>query len=73
MSAQNIEPYTDYYIWTDGRIDKNGTNIPPNNWVYFCQFYCFIDIALFKKKNFFKQTEFFCTTEASKIIEVNYA
>ncbi|XP_025261733.1 probable maltase [Camponotus floridanus] len=33
MSAQNIEPYTDYYIWTDGRIDKNGTNIPPNNWI----------------------------------------
>ncbi|XP_072763315.1 alpha-glucosidase [Anoplolepis gracilipes] len=32
MSAQNIEPYTDYYIWTDG-IDKNGTNNPRNNWV----------------------------------------
>ncbi|KAL6424456.1 hypothetical protein ACFW04_009900 [Cataglyphis niger] len=33
MSAQNIKPYTDYYIWSDGKIDKNGTNIPPNNWM----------------------------------------
>ncbi|XP_024887988.1 maltase A3-like [Temnothorax curvispinosus] len=33
LSAKNIEPYVDYYIWTNGGIDKDGNNIPPNNWV----------------------------------------
>ncbi|XP_039312826.1 alpha-glucosidase [Solenopsis invicta] len=32
LSAKNIKPYTDYYIWADGSIDKTGKNIPPNNW-----------------------------------------
>jgi len=34
LSAKNIEPFADYYIWSNGSI-KNGNKIPPNNWVYF--------------------------------------
>lgn len=31
-SIDRIEPYTDYYVWHDGK--KNGTIMePPNNWV----------------------------------------
>jgi glycosidase len=26
------EPYNNYYIWADGRIDDNKL-VPPNNWV----------------------------------------
>ncbi|XP_011866809.1 PREDICTED: alpha-glucosidase-like [Vollenhovia emeryi] len=33
LSAKNVEPYTDYYIWANGSIDENGHNIPPNNWI----------------------------------------
>lgn len=33
-SEQNIKPYTDYYIWKDGKI-KNGKLTPPNNWQSF--------------------------------------
>ncbi|KAG5318955.1 MAL1 Maltase, partial [Pseudoatta argentina] len=33
LSAKNVQPYTDYYIWTNG-INKNGKNIPPNNWAF---------------------------------------
>ena len=25
-------PYRDYYIWRDGRVDKDGKKLPPNNW-----------------------------------------
>ncbi|XP_055372531.1 maltase A1-like [Condylostylus longicornis] len=31
-SIKRIEPYTDYYVWHDGKIDQNGTRQPPNNW-----------------------------------------
>jgi len=32
-SVQKIDPYTDYYVWLDGKIDSDGNRIPPNNWV----------------------------------------
>ncbi|XP_075210559.1 alpha-glucosidase-like [Lycorma delicatula] len=33
-SIKRIEPYTDYYIWTDPKqIFPNGTKLPPNNWL----------------------------------------
>lgn len=32
-SIKKIEPYTNYYIWKDGKKDKDGNRIPPNNWV----------------------------------------
>lgn len=32
-SEEKIDPYTDYYVWLDGKVDSNGTQIPPNNWV----------------------------------------
>lgn len=32
-SVNKIEPYTNYYIWKDPIIDKNGNRTPPNNWV----------------------------------------
>ncbi|XP_066590163.1 uncharacterized protein [Prorops nasuta] len=32
-SLQNIEPYSDYYIWHRGRVLDNGTVTVPNNWV----------------------------------------
>jgi len=32
-SVQRIDPYTDYYVWNDGKVDENGTRTPPNNWV----------------------------------------
>lgn len=28
-----MEPYTEYYIWDDGKIDGEGLRSPPNNWV----------------------------------------
>ncbi|XP_053662156.1 maltase 2-like [Anopheles marshallii] len=34
-SVAREEPYTDYYVWHDGRVDPstgNGTRLPPNNW-----------------------------------------
>lgn len=35
-SIDRIPPYTDYYIWSDGRINEtSGERIPPNNWVRF--------------------------------------
>ncbi|XP_044744087.1 maltase A1-like [Chrysoperla carnea] len=30
-SVKRIDPYTDYYVWHDGKI-VNGTRQPPNNW-----------------------------------------
>lgn len=48
-SARKIEPYTNYYIWTNGSIDKYDKNIPPNNWVHFSSFcYCFLKIQFLK-------------------------
>lgn len=32
-SVQKIDPYTDYYVWLDGKVDENGNKVPPNNWV----------------------------------------
>ena len=32
MSEKEIEPYTDYYTWDDGKV-QDGINIPPNGWV----------------------------------------
>jgi glycosidase len=32
-SALKEEPYTDYYVWHDGKLDADGKRIPPNNWV----------------------------------------
>ncbi|XP_025411860.1 maltase 2-like isoform X2 [Sipha flava] len=31
-SEQKIDPYTNYYVWKDAKIDENGLKIPPNNW-----------------------------------------
>ncbi|XP_035904907.1 maltase 2-like [Anopheles stephensi] len=34
-SVAREAPYTDYYVWQDGRADpsgSNGTRLPPNNW-----------------------------------------
>jgi alpha-glucosidase len=31
-------PYRDYYIWHDGRMGKDGSRVPPNNWVSFYLF-----------------------------------
>lgn len=33
LSTDNIQPYDNYYVWSNGSIDKNGNNVPPNNWV----------------------------------------
>jgi len=32
-TQRNGGQYKDYYVWADGRIEKNGTVEPPNNWV----------------------------------------
>lgn len=31
-SAAETEPYDDYYIWSDGKVEHNKV-VPPNNWV----------------------------------------
>uniref|UniRef100_A0A1S4GZS2 alpha-glucosidase n=1 Tax=Anopheles gambiae TaxID=7165 RepID=A0A1S4GZS2_ANOGA len=34
-SVAREHPYTDYYVWQDGRVDPNGNGtarLPPNNW-----------------------------------------
>ncbi|XP_060864581.1 maltase 2-like [Metopolophium dirhodum] len=31
-SVKKIDPYTEYYVWLDGKVDENGNKIPPNNW-----------------------------------------
>ncbi|PSN52125.1 hypothetical protein C0J52_04329 [Blattella germanica] len=33
QSIDRIDPYTNYYIWKDGKINENGEREPPNNWV----------------------------------------
>ncbi|XP_011702147.1 PREDICTED: alpha-glucosidase-like isoform X2 [Wasmannia auropunctata] len=32
-SLQSIEPYTNYYVWHEGKVLPNGTVTVPNNWV----------------------------------------
>jgi len=33
-SVKRIEPYTDYYVWHDGKIDpQTGKRVEPSNWV----------------------------------------
>lgn len=33
-SVKRIPPYTDYYLWSDGKNDsETGARLPPNNWV----------------------------------------
>jgi len=32
-SVQRVDPYTDYYVWKDAKINQNGSRAPPNNWV----------------------------------------
>lgn len=36
-SVQRIDPYTDYYVWKDAKINRDGSRAPPNNWVRFGQ------------------------------------
>jgi len=45
-SVEKIDPYTDYYIWRDGKCDTNNMRIPPNNWVIYFKinikyYFCF--------------------------------
>ncbi|XP_026677799.1 maltase 2 [Diaphorina citri] len=35
-SVAKVEPYTDYFIWKDGKV-VNGVRQPPNNWVSLCR------------------------------------
>ncbi|GFG28461.1 hypothetical protein Cfor_11357 [Coptotermes formosanus] len=33
-SVKRIEPYTDFYVWHDGKIDpETGKRVEPNNWI----------------------------------------
>lgn len=32
-SLKNIKPYSDYYVWHEGKRLANGTRAPPNNWI----------------------------------------
>lgn len=34
-SVKREAPYTDYYVWSDGKVLEDGTRVPPNNWVSF--------------------------------------
>ncbi|GLV31402.1 Maltase B1 [Carabus blaptoides fortunei] len=31
-SVKKEAPYTDYYVWSDGKVLEDGTRVPPNNW-----------------------------------------
>lgn len=33
-------PYRDYYIWQDGKVDEDGNRLPPNNWASFFEGSC---------------------------------
>jgi len=46
-SVHRIYPYTNYYVWLDGKVDENGYRVPPNNWVreiFFTQIIHFISL-----------------------------
>ncbi|CAH1983525.1 unnamed protein product [Acanthoscelides obtectus] len=32
-SVNGTDGYEDYYVWNEGKVDSNGTRVPPNNWV----------------------------------------
>uniref|UniRef100_A0A8D8UYG0 alpha-glucosidase n=1 Tax=Cacopsylla melanoneura TaxID=428564 RepID=A0A8D8UYG0_9HEMI len=32
-SANKVDPYTNYYVWKEGKRDAAGSFIPPNNWL----------------------------------------
>ncbi|KAL1460831.1 hypothetical protein WDU94_012774 [Cyamophila willieti] len=32
-SAKKIDPYSNYYVWKDGKTDASGAKLPPNNWL----------------------------------------
>ncbi|XP_069699589.1 maltase 2-like [Periplaneta americana] len=32
-STQRVDPYTDYYVWHDGKVNDAGQREPPNNWI----------------------------------------
>jgi len=31
-SVEKIDPFTDYYVWKDAKINADGSKEPPNNW-----------------------------------------
>nr|CAH7729010.1 unnamed protein product [Callosobruchus chinensis] len=34
QSVKGIDPYKEFYVWADGKIDTNtGLELPPNNWI----------------------------------------
>lgn len=41
-SVNKTDKYTDYYIWSDGKVLENGTRVPPNNWVSLIHSYYFV-------------------------------
>lgn len=38
QSVNTKDPYTDYYIWADGKTTSDGRRQPPNNWVLYLTF-----------------------------------
>lgn len=40
-SVKRIAPYTDYYVWHDGKLNalSTGERFPPNNWVIISSFF----------------------------------
>ncbi|CAL1531391.1 unnamed protein product [Lymnaea stagnalis] len=32
-SVRREDPYTDFYVWHDGKVDDTGKRVPPNNWI----------------------------------------
>lgn len=41
-SLKKIDPYTDYYVWQDGKInDTSKQRTPPNNWVSGLHFFTY--------------------------------
>ena len=32
LSTKGVDPYRDYYVWSNGSVDDNGNSLPPNNW-----------------------------------------
>ena len=51
-------PYSDYYIWSDGKLDADGQRQPPNNWV-----------ALLDKQ----ENPFYFNTPSTKLISIVYS